>query len=43
MWKYMVEPDKPQMTIEYGAREMQFACQIIKATIVKHNKIFNTY
>ena len=43
MWENMVEPDRPQMTIQYGAGEMQFVCQIIKATIVKHNQIFNTY
>jgi len=39
----MVEPDRPQMTIEYGAGETQFAYQIIQATILKHNQIFNTY
>jgi len=39
----MVEPDRPQMTTEYGAGERQFACQIIQATILKHNQIFNTY
>jgi len=43
MWENLVEPDRPQMTIQYGAEEMQFACQIIKATILKHNQIFNTY
>jgi hypothetical protein len=33
MWKIMVQPDRPQMTILYGAENKQFACRITKARI----------
>jgi hypothetical protein len=36
MWKNMIEPDRPQMTIKYGAEKMQFACRITKARIQTH-------
>jgi hypothetical protein len=29
MWKYMVEPDGPQVTIQHGAEKMLFACSTI--------------
>jgi len=34
MWKDMVEPAKPQMTIQC----MHFACQITKANIQPHTE-----
>jgi len=37
MWKNMVQPDRPQMTIKYGAEKMQSACQMTKARIQTHN------
>ena len=32
MWGNTVEPDRPQMAIKYGAKNMRFACPITKAT-----------
>jgi hypothetical protein len=31
VWKNMVRPTRPQMTIHYGAEKMRFACRITKA------------
>jgi hypothetical protein len=31
LWKNMVEPGRPQMTVQYGAEKMGFACRITKA------------
>jgi hypothetical protein len=33
MWKNVVVPDRPQMTIQYGADKTRFACQITKVRI----------
>ena len=32
MWKNVVEPDRPQVTVKCGAEGMRFACRITKAT-----------
>jgi hypothetical protein len=29
-WKNVVQPDRPQMTIQYSTEKMQFACWITK-------------
>jgi hypothetical protein len=46
----MLEPDRPQMTIQYGAAKMLFTCKITKAklqtdrqTHTHTHTIFNTY
>ena len=31
MWKSMVKPDRPQMTIQYDTETMRFACRVTKA------------
>jgi hypothetical protein len=36
MWKNMVQPDRPQMAICYGAEKMRFACRITKTIIDRH-------
>jgi hypothetical protein len=36
MWKNMVEPDRPQISIKYGAEKMRFACRITKARRQTH-------
>ena len=36
MWKVIVEPDRPQMTIQYGAVKMRFACWITRARMQTH-------
>jgi hypothetical protein len=33
MWKVIVEPDRSQMTIQYGAEKMRFACWITRARL----------
>jgi hypothetical protein len=33
MRKDIVEPDRPQMTIEYGAEKKQFSCRLTKPRI----------
>jgi len=33
MWENMVQTDRPQMTKQYGAEKMKFACWINKARI----------
>jgi hypothetical protein len=33
MWKNMVQPDRPPMTVSYSAEEMLFACRITEARI----------
>jgi hypothetical protein len=42
MWKNMVEPGRPQMTIKYGVGKIRFACrlrQVCRHTVI----IFNTH
>jgi hypothetical protein len=40
----VVQPARPQMTVEYGAERMRFACRTIKARIQTHTLIiFNNY
>jgi hypothetical protein len=36
MWKNKVEPNRPQMTIKYGAEKKRFACRINKARTQTH-------
>jgi hypothetical protein len=44
MWKNIVEPDRPQMTISHGAEKMRVSCQIAKARMHTHtHTIFNKY
>jgi hypothetical protein len=28
MWKNLIQPDKPKITLQYGAEKMRFACLI---------------
>jgi hypothetical protein len=30
MWKNTVQPDRPQMTLQYRAEKMQFACRVTR-------------
>jgi hypothetical protein len=36
MWKNMEEPGRPQITKQYGAEKMRFACRIAKTRIQTH-------
>jgi len=38
IWKSMVEPDRPQMTVQYDAEKMRFACRITKVRIQTHTQ-----
>jgi len=33
MWKNMVQPERPQMAIEYGTERMRLACRMTRARI----------
>jgi len=36
MWKNLVQPDKPKITILYGAEKMGFACRVTKIRTDTH-------
>ena len=36
IWKYMAQPHRPQLTIQYGAEKVRFACRITKARAQTH-------
>jgi len=36
IWENMLEPNRPQMTVLYGAEKMCCACQLTKARIQTH-------
>ena len=38
--RHSVQPDRPQMTIWYGAEEMRFACRVTKARIQTHTPAY---
>jgi len=38
MWKDLVVPERPQLTVGYGAEEMLFACRITNARIQTNTK-----
>jgi hypothetical protein len=38
MWKDLVVPERPQLTVGYGAEEMFFACRITNARIQTNTK-----
>jgi hypothetical protein len=37
MWKKVVQPDRPQMTIKCSKEKMQFACCVTEARIQPHS------
>jgi len=37
MRENMVKPERPQVTMLYGAEKMRFACQVTKARIQTNN------
>jgi len=38
MWKDLVLPEGPQLTVQYGAEEMRFACRITNARMQTNTK-----
>ena len=42
MWDYLVEPDKPQMTIQYIPENMLFSCRVKKTRKKRPLRIYNT-
>ena len=36
MWDNMVQPHRQQLTIQYGAEKVRFACRVTKARTQKH-------
>jgi hypothetical protein len=43
MWKHTVEPDRQQITIQFGAEKIQFAHLIIKASKETHSYNISYY
>ena len=38
MWKNKVQPDRTQITTQYGAEKIRFACRITKVIIQTHTQ-----
>jgi hypothetical protein len=44
MFKNRIDPERPQMTVKYGAEKKLFACGITKARAETHrNTVFHIY